>query len=66
MSKTGRKGITPPPPLSDNEHASIVETSTTPTVEELMKQIEKLNSELTKLKTKKDKKNVSVSENDDS
>jgi hypothetical protein len=35
-------------------------------VEELMKQIERLNAELTKLKTKKDKKNVSASEDDDS
>jgi hypothetical protein len=35
-------------------------------VEELMKQIEKLNAELIKLKTKKDKKNVSASEDDDS
>jgi uncharacterized protein YfaS (alpha-2-macroglobulin family) len=34
-------------------------------VEELMKQIEKFNAELTKLKTKKNKKNVSTSENDD-
>jgi hypothetical protein len=50
------KGITPPPPLGDNEHASIAETSTTPIVKELIKQIEKLNVELTKLKTKKDKK----------
>jgi hypothetical protein len=43
-----------------------VEASTTPTVEEPMKQIEKLNAELTKLKTKKDKKNASASEDDDS
>jgi hypothetical protein len=35
-------------------------------VEELIKQIERLNAELTKLKTKKDKKNVSASEDDDS
>jgi hypothetical protein len=65
MSKTGGQGITPPPLLGDDENVSIVETSTTPTVEELMKQIEKLNVELTKLKTKKDKKNVSASEDDD-
>jgi hypothetical protein len=64
MSKTERKDITPPPPLGDDEHASIMETSTTPTVGELIKQIEKLNAELTKLKTKKDKKNVSTSEDD--
>jgi hypothetical protein len=43
-----------------------VETSTTPTVEELMKQIEKLNAELIKLKTKNDKKNVTASIDDDS
>jgi hypothetical protein len=35
-------------------------------VEELMKQIERLNAELTILKTKKGKKNVSASEDDDS
>jgi uncharacterized protein YfaS (alpha-2-macroglobulin family) len=66
MSKTGEKDITPPPLLGDDEHASIAKTSTSPTVEELIKQIEKLNVELTKLKTKKDKKNISVSEDDDS
>jgi hypothetical protein len=66
MSKTGGQVITPPPPLGDDENASIVETSATPTVEELMKQIERLNAELTKLKTKKGKKNISASEDDDS
>jgi hypothetical protein len=66
MSKTGGQGITPPPPLGEDENASIVETSTTPTVEELMKKLEKLNAELTKLKTKKDKKNASASEDNDS
>jgi hypothetical protein len=35
-------------------------------VEELMKKLEKLNAELTKLKTKKEKKNASASEDDDS
>jgi hypothetical protein len=51
-----------------DENASIVETSTTATMEELMKKLEKLNAELTKLKTKdkKDKKNASGSEDDDS
>jgi hypothetical protein len=51
-----------------DENASIVETFTTPTVEEPMKKIEKLSSELSKLKAKnkKDKKNVSASDNDDS
>jgi hypothetical protein len=66
MSKIGGEGITPPPPLDEDENASIAETSTTPTVEELMKKLEKLNVELTKLKTKKDKKNASASEDDDS
>jgi uncharacterized small protein (DUF1192 family) len=66
MSKIGGQGITPPPPLGDDENASIAKTSATSTVEELMKQIEMLNAELTKLKTKKDKKNVSASEDDDS
>jgi hypothetical protein len=66
MFKTGGQGITPPPPLGNDENASIAETFATPTVEELMKQIERLNAELTKLKTKKGKKNVSASEDDDS
>jgi hypothetical protein len=65
MSKTGGQGITPPPPLGEDENASIAKTSTIPTVEELMKNLEKLNAELTKLKTKKDKKNASASEDDD-
>jgi hypothetical protein len=65
MSKTRGQSITPPPPLDEDENASIVETSTTPIVEELMKKLEKLNAELTKLKTKKDKKNASASEDDD-
>jgi hypothetical protein len=43
-----------------------METSTTPTVEELMKKLEKINAELTKLKTMEDKKNASASEDDDS
>jgi hypothetical protein len=51
-----------------NENASIAETSITPIMEELMKKLEKLNVELTKLKTKnkKDKKNATASEDDDS
>jgi hypothetical protein len=65
MSKTGGQGITSPPPLGDDENASIVKTSATPRVKELMKQIERLNAELTKLKIKKGKKNVSTSEDDD-
>jgi uncharacterized small protein (DUF1192 family) len=74
MSKIGGQGITPPPPLTEDgnllvdENASITETSTTPTVKELMKKIEKLNSELSKLKAKdkKGKKNGSASDDDDS
>jgi uncharacterized small protein (DUF1192 family) len=74
MLKSGGQDITPPPPLDEDgnplldENASIAETSTTPTMEELMKKIEKLNSELNKLKAKdkKDKKNGSASDDDDS
>jgi hypothetical protein len=36
-SKIGGQGITPPPPLGDDENASIAETFATPIVEELMK-----------------------------
>jgi superfamily II DNA/RNA helicase len=51
-----------------NENTTITETSTTPTVEELMKKLEKLNSKLSKLKAKdkKGKKNASASDDDDS
>jgi hypothetical protein len=74
MSKTRGQGITPPPPLGEDgnplvdENVSIAETSMTPTVKELMKKIEKLNSELSKLKAKdkKGKKNGSTSDDDDS
>jgi hypothetical protein len=74
MSKTGGQGTTPPPLLGEDgnplvdENASIAETSVTPTVEELMKKLEKLNSELSKLKAKdkKGKKNASTSDDDDS
>jgi hypothetical protein len=50
-----------------DENASIAETFMTPTLEELMRKIEKLNSELSKLKAndKKGKKNGSVSDDDD-
>jgi hypothetical protein len=50
-----------------DENASIAETSTTPTVEELIKKIEKLNSELSMLKAKdkKGKKNGFASDDDD-
>jgi hypothetical protein len=58
MSKTGGQGITPPP-LDEDENASIAETSTTPTVEELMKTLENLNAELTKFKKYVKKKKFS-------
>jgi hypothetical protein len=52
MSKTGEQGKLPPPPLNEDgnligvDDGSNMETSTTPTVEELMKKLEKLNVEL--------------------
>jgi hypothetical protein len=51
-----------------DENASSMETSMTSTAEELMKKVEKLNAELTKLKTKdkRGKKNASSSKDDDS
>jgi hypothetical protein len=51
-----------------DENASIAETITTPTMEGLMKKIEKLNSELSKLKAKdkKGKRSGSASDDDDS
>jgi hypothetical protein len=74
MSNTGEHGKTPPPPLDKDgnpiagDDASIADTSTNRTVEELMKKLEELNVELTKLKAKdkKDKKRASASEDDDS
>jgi hypothetical protein len=66
MSKTGGQVITPPPPLGDDESASITKICTIPTMEELMKQIERLNADLIKLKTNKGKKNVSAREDDNS
>jgi hypothetical protein len=74
MSKIGGQCMTPSPSLGEDENllvdenASIVETCMTPTVKELMKKIEKINSELSKLKAKdkKDKKNTSASDDDDS
>jgi hypothetical protein len=68
MSKTRGQGITPPPPLGEDENASIVETSTTPIVKELMKTIEKLKSKLSKLKAydMNGKNNGSASDDDDS
>jgi hypothetical protein len=55
MSKTGKHGKTPPPPLDEDgnpiagDDTSITDTSMNPTVEELMMKLEKLNVELTKL-----------------
>jgi hypothetical protein len=74
MASNGGQGITPPPLLSEDgnpivfENATITETSMTPTVEELMKKLDKLNFELSKLKAKgkKGKKNASASDDDDS
>jgi predicted RNase H-like nuclease (RuvC/YqgF family) len=74
MSKTRKQGKVPPPPLDEDsnpivvEDGSNMETSTTPTVEELMKQLKKLNVEVKRLKAKdkKGKKYSSSSEDDDS
>jgi hypothetical protein len=61
MSKVREQGKVPPPPLGNDgnpivdEDGSNMETSTTPTMKELMKKLKKLNAELKKLKTK-DKK----------
>jgi hypothetical protein len=74
MSKTEEQGKVPAPLLDEDgnlivaEDGSNTKTSMAPIVEELMKQLEKLNVELIKLKTKdkKDKKNAPASEDDDS
>jgi protein required for attachment to host cells len=74
MSKTSEHGKVPPPPLDEDdspivvEDGSNMETYTAPTVEELMKKLQKLNAELKKLKTKdkEGKKYSSSSEDDDS
>jgi hypothetical protein len=74
MSNTGEQGKVPPPPLDKDGNLIVVEdgtksgTSSAPTVEELMKKLEKLNAELKKLKTKdkKGKKYSSTSEDGDS
>jgi hypothetical protein len=53
MSKIREHGKTPPPPHDEDgnpiasDDASIADTSMNPTVEELMKKLEKLNVELT-------------------
>jgi uncharacterized small protein (DUF1192 family) len=73
MSKTREQGIVPPPPLDKDgnpivvEDGSNTEISMAPTVEELMKQLEKLNAEVKRLKAnKKGKKHSSSCEDDDS
>jgi hypothetical protein len=74
MSKTGEQGKVPPPLLDEDgnpiviEDSSNTETFTAPTVEELMKQLEKLNAKVKRLKAKdkRGKKHSSSSEDDDS
>jgi hypothetical protein len=73
MSKTGEQGKVPPPLLDEDgnpiavEDGSNTETSTS-TVKGLMKQLEKLNAKVKRLKAKgkKGKKHSSSSEDDDS
>jgi hypothetical protein len=58
MSSTGEEGRVPPPPLDEDGNPITVEdctksgTSAAPTVEELMRKLEKVNAKLKKLKTK--------------
>jgi protein required for attachment to host cells len=74
MSKTREQGKSPPTLLNEDGHLVVVEdgsnmkTSMAPTIEELMKQIEKLNVEVKRLKAKgkKGKKHSSSSEDDNS
>jgi hypothetical protein len=73
MSNTGEQGKVPPPLLDEDgnliavEDGSNTETSTS-TVKGLMKQLEKLNAKVKRLKAKgkKGKKHSSSSEDDDS
>jgi hypothetical protein len=73
MSKTGEQGKIPPPPLNKDDNPIVVEddsnteTSMVPTMEELMKQLEKLNAEVKRLKAnyKKGKKHSFSSDDDD-
>jgi hypothetical protein len=76
-SNSLKKSLTvevPPQPFDKDvnpivvEDGSNTETSTAPTVKELMKQLQKLNAEVKRLKAKgkKDKKHSSSSEDDDS
>jgi hypothetical protein len=74
MSKIDKHGKVPPPPHDKDgnlivvEDGSNTETSMAPTVEELMKKLDKLNAKLKKVKTKdkKVKKYSSSSEDDNS
>jgi hypothetical protein len=74
MSKTGEQGKVPPPALNEDDNLIVVEdgsnteTSTAPIVEELLKQLEKLNAEVKRLKAKgkKGKRHSHQSEDDDS
>jgi hypothetical protein len=72
MTKMGGQSIVPPPQLDEDgnpivdEDISNVEISTSPTVEELMKKLEKVNAELMKLKKdKKGKKKTSHNDDED-
>jgi hypothetical protein len=61
MSKTGEPGKVPPPPLDEDDNpiavgdGSNMETFVAPTVEEVMKKLEKINAELKNLE-ERDKK----------
>jgi predicted RNase H-like nuclease (RuvC/YqgF family) len=76
MSKTGEQGKVPPPSLDEDDNPIVVEggtnveTSTAPTLEELMRRVEELTVENKKLrakaKNKKTKGNTSSSEEEDS
>jgi hypothetical protein len=76
MSKTGEQGKVPPPSLDEDDNPIVVEggtnveTSTAPTLEELMRRVEELTVENKKLrakaKNKKTKGNTSSSEEDSS
>jgi predicted RNase H-like nuclease (RuvC/YqgF family) len=76
MSKTGEEGKIPPPPLDEDGNPIVgeddvnTETSTAPTLEELMRRLEELTTENKKLrvkaKNKKTKGNSFSSEEKDS
>jgi hypothetical protein len=76
MSKTGGQGKVPPPSLDEDGNPIVVEggtnaeTSTAPTLEELMRRVEEVTVENKKLrakaKNKKTKGNTSSSEEEDS